>query len=154
MRRSVNYIEVLVFSAHSLVRKEIISTLSGEAEIRVKGLATNIIELGERIAELNPHVVIINDDDHGLSSLGAIKLINQITNNAKILLLIKDYDDEKELTALKMGVRGFLPESVGKAAFIKCVRAINDGEMWVRRKVMEKLIQQLLNRTSGNSLRE
>lgn len=154
MRRNVNYIEVLVFSAHSLVRKGIISTLSGEAEIRVKGQATNIIELGERIVELNPRVVIINDDDHGLSSLGAIKLINQITNDAKILLLIKDYDDEKELTALKMGVRGFLPESVGKADFIKCVRAINDGEMWVRRKVMEKLIQQLLNRTSGNSLRE
>ncbi len=135
-----------MFSAHSLVRKEIISTLSGEAEIKVKGLATNIIELGERIVELNPHVVIINDDDHGLSSLGAIKLINQMTNNAKILLLIKDYDDEKELTALKMGVRGFLPESVAKADFIKCVRAISNGEMWVRRRVMEKLVQQLLTK--------
>ncbi|MBI2487184.1 MAG: response regulator transcription factor [Deltaproteobacteria bacterium] len=152
MGKKQNLIEVLVVSSRPFVRKRIISILSGEEEIRAKGEASNIFELGECIAKQNPNIVIVNDDDKGISSLEAIKLINQETSDAKILLLIKDYDEKKELTALKMGVRGFLPESVGKADFVKCIRAISNGEMWVRRRVMEKLIQQLLSRTAGDNL--
>jgi DNA-binding NarL/FixJ family response regulator len=152
MGKKKNHIEVLVVSSRPFVRKRIISTLSGEEEISAEGEASNIFELGQCIAKHNPNIVIVNDDDKGISSLEAIKLISQETRDAKILLLIKNYDEKKELTALKMGVKGFLPESVEKADFVKCIRAISNGEMWVRRRVMEKLIQQLLNRTGSNNL--
>lgn len=152
MRRRTKSIGFLVVSGRPFVRKRIISTLSDEEEIMAVGEASNIFELGECIPKLNPPIVIVNDDDKGLNSLEAIKLINQKNSDAKILLLIKDYDDERELNALKMGVRGFLPENVGKTDFVKCIRAINNGEMWVRRRVMEKLIEQLLNRKGGNNV--
>ena len=153
MRKKNKCIGFLVVSGHPFVRKRIISTLSDEEEIIVMGEASNIFELGECIPKLNPAIVVVNDDDKGLNSLEAIKLINQKTSDSKILLLLKDYDEERELNALKMGVRGFLPENVGKTDLVKCIRAINNGEMWVRRRVMEKLIEQLLNRTGANNLR-
>jgi DNA-binding NarL/FixJ family response regulator len=151
MRTKTKSIGFLVVSGRPFVRKKIISTLSGEEEIIAVGEASNIFELGECIPKLNPPIVILSDEDKDLNSLEAIRLINQKTSDSKILLLIKDYDEERELNALKMGVKGFLPVNVGKADFVKCIRAINNGEMWVRRRVMEKLIQQLLNRKGENN---
>jgi DNA-binding NarL/FixJ family response regulator len=139
-----NYIEALVVSACSLVREGIISTLSGEDEIKVVGRASNRLDLMECIYKLKPDIVIINDEDNkSISSLEAIRLINQESNDVKILLLIEDYDKDKELAALEMGVRGYLPERARKADFIRCIKAISRGEMWVRREIMGEFIKQL-----------
>ena len=112
MRKKNSHIGVLVVSSISPVRKGIINTLSEDAEIQVKGQASSVLELVECISRLNPSIVIVKDDDKGISSLEAINLINQRADSAKILLLIKDYNEDRELAALKMGVKGFLPESV------------------------------------------
>jgi two-component system nitrate/nitrite response regulator NarL len=144
MGKKADNIRVLIFSARSLVRRGIISALDDEDGIEVLGQASNRLELMEGIGSLNPDIIIVNDDYRGRNVLEIIQLMIQKVPNTKILLLIKDYDEDKELEALKLGVRGFLPESAAKADFIKCVKAVNKGEMWIRRKVMEKLIQQLL----------
>ncbi|MGQ0794442.1 MAG: hypothetical protein ACT4NX_10240 [Deltaproteobacteria bacterium] len=143
------FMDVLVFSSRSLVRKGVISHLSGEDDIRLKGEASNVMELIECLDKIKPNIVIINDDDEEVSILEAINLVNQMASHVKILLLLKDYDEDKEVAALKMGVRGFLPERAGKDDIVKCIKAINDGEMWVRRKVMERLIKQLLITDTG-----
>ncbi|HEX3036780.1 MAG TPA: response regulator transcription factor [Thermodesulfobacteriota bacterium] len=135
-------IGVLVVSSRSLVRRGIISALADEGNIRILGEASNRLELLENIDKLRPGIVIVNDDRE-MNSLETIRLITQKHTDLKILLLIKDYNEDKELEALKMGVRGFLPERAIRADFIRCINAIDKGEMWIRRKVMEKLIQQL-----------
>ncbi|GEM_PF-3027950 len=144
-------IKVLVFGAHSLMRKGIISALIGEDDINVVGQASNRLELIVAIDNLNPNIVII-EDGNGTAGLETINLINQRNGHTKVLLLIKDYDEDKELAALKIGVKGFLTETVAEADLIKCIRAITNGEMWVRRRVLERLIRQFLalNRLNGD----
>ena len=84
------------------------------------------------------------------TTIKAISLLNKNINDlTKILFLINDYDEDLELAALKMGVRGFLPKNVAKTDLVKCIKAINMGEMWVRRRVMQRLIDQLLEKVSG-----
>ena len=145
MEERFDYIGVLIVSAHPLVREGIISVLSGQDDIKVVGYASNRLELMERIYNLDPNIIVVHDEDNkDTNSLEAIQLINHRATNARVLLLVEDDDEDKELTALKMGVRGFLLERTGKDDFIKCIKAINRGEMWVRRKIMEKLIHQLL----------
>ncbi len=146
MGKKSNLIEVLVVSGYPNVRRDIMGNLSGEEQIRLEGQASDVAGLGALLDKLTPDIVVINDDEKGIKSLDAVKLINQKVDDPKILLLIKEYNDEKELAALKMGVRGFLPETVAKADFIKCIRAISNGEMWVRRRVMERLVQQFLTK--------
>jgi DNA-binding NarL/FixJ family response regulator len=142
MSEKTDRIGAMVVSSRSLVRRGIISALTDEDDIKVLGEASNRLELLEKIGKLKPSILIVNDD-RDMNSLETIYFVTQKDSNLKILLLIKDYNEDKELEALKMGVRGFLPESAVKADFVRCIKAINKGEMWIRRKVMEKLIQQL-----------
>jgi DNA-binding NarL/FixJ family response regulator len=151
LRRKDNHIRVLIVGSDDSARKGITDALTGEDEINIEGHASNASELENYINKLTPNIVIVNDQGKGISSLEAISLINKKINNlTKILFLINDYDEDLELAALRMGVRGFLPKSVAKADLIKCIKAINSGEMWVRRRVMQKLIDQLLKKVGGS----
>lgn len=145
MDTETTFIKVLVSSTSSLMRKGIVSDLSGEGGIKVVGQVPNRLELMDSIYRSNPDVVILSEDsNNGTGISDTINLIHQKGINTKLLLITKQYDEDKELALLRMGVKGFLPESAGSADIIKCVKAIGRGEMWVRRKVMEKLLSQLL----------
>ena len=150
MRRKDNHISVLIVGSDDFAGKGIIDALTGENEINIEGHASNVSELEYYINKLTPNIVIVNDQGKGIGSLKAINLINKkISDLTKILFLINDYDEDLELAALKMGVRGFLPKNVAKADLVKCIKAINTGEMWVRRRVMQKLIDQLLKKVGS-----
>ncbi len=150
LRRKDNDIRVLIVGSDDFARKGIIEALAGEDEINIEGHASNVSELEDYIDKLTPNIVIVNDQGKGIGRLEAINFLNKKINDlTKILFLINDYDEDLELTALKMGVRGFLPKSVAKADLIKCIKAINTGEMWVRRRVMQKLIDQLLKKVGS-----
>lgn len=145
MHSETNLIKVLVSCANSLMRKGIVSDLAGVDGITVIGQVSNRLELMESIYRSNPDVVILGEDsNNGTSVLETVNLIHQKAPETKLLLITKECDDNKELALLRMGVRGFLLESAGNVDIVKCVMAIASGEMWVRRKVVGKLIQQLL----------
>ena len=145
MDTETTFIKVLVSSTNSLMRKGIVSDLSGESGIKVVGQVPNRLELMDSIYRSAPDVVILSEDSsNGTGISDTINLIHQKALNPKLLLITKQYDEDRELALLRVGVKGFLPESVGSADIIKCVKAIGRGEMWVRRKVMEKLLSQLL----------
>ena len=147
MQEKSDYIEVLAVSDMPLIREGMISVLSAADDIKVVGHASNMLELMYYLCKLNPNVVILNDEcTKGISSLEAISLINQKAIDAKVVLLIEDYDDDKELTALEMGVKGFLLKRTAKSDFIRCIRAVNSDEMWARKEIIEKLVKQLLRK--------
>ncbi len=67
-----------------------------------------------RIQEHNPSVVIINDDKSDSRNVDTIEIIRQTLHefpSLKILLVIDNYDLDKELKALKIGTRGIFIEN-------------------------------------------
>jgi len=62
------------------------------------------------------------------------------------------HDFDKELSALKIGVRGILSENFDLSTLLECINTLDKGGLWFRRKVMEKFIteQLFLNKQSGS----
>lgn len=147
-------IKVLVSSANCLIRKGIISDLTGQDGIEVVGQVSNRLELMEFIHTLNPDVVILSEDtDNSTSISETISLMHQKAPGTKLLLITKQHEEDRELALLRFGVKGFLTENTESIDIIKCVKAISRGEMWVRRRVLEKYIQHLsvlLHFSNGN----
>lgn len=138
-------INLVIVSDRLLVREGIMYLLSGEDDIKVVDRISNGFELAASLSKLSPDIVIIDDFIKSMNGLEAVRLINQKTADAKVLLLIRDYDEDKELTALKIGIAGFLIENSAKADFIRCIRGVSEGKMWIRREIMEKYIKRQLS---------
>ena len=137
-------IDVLLFSRSSLVGEMITNLLGRYGHINVVSQASNKSELMDCLNDYNPQIVIIHDQfDKNLNTLEAVRLVNEMAEGTKPLILIREYDKEFELAALETGVRGFLPEKRVKSDIVRCITAMNDGQMWVRREVMGEFVTQL-----------
>lgn len=137
-------IDVLLFSRSSLVGEMITSLLGRHRQINVLAQASNKSELMDFLNDYNPQIVIIHDQfDNNLNTLEVVRLVNEMAEGVKPLVLIKEYDKEFELAALETGVRGFLPEKRVKSDIVRCITAMRDGQMWVRREVMGEFVTQL-----------
>ena len=144
MEENSKHIPVLLFSSSLLVREMIISVLASDDDIRVVGQASNRSELIDSLNDDNPDIVIIHDQSsRSVSTLEVVRLINQQDIDVKVFLIIEDYDKAFELVAIETGVRGYLPEGKVKTDLIRSLKAVHEGQMWVRRLVIGEFVQQL-----------
>lgn len=148
-------IKTLLVSSHPLVLKGISGLLKNEPNVKLLGNASNKLEMILRIQESNPSLVIINDKENDTDASITLEIIGQVIYefpSIRILLIINNHDFDKELSALKAGVRGILSENFDLSTLIECIKTLEKGGLWFKRKVMEKFIteQLFLNKNSGS----
>lgn len=60
-----------------------------------------------------------------------------------VIVLGAEGEDEWALKALQAGARGILAKDAGAQDLTKAIRAVHDGQIWTRRKVLSRLVEQL-----------
>ncbi len=149
-------IKVLGVSSNFLVRRGFLSGLSSEHDIEVLCEGSNRLELLDCIGKVKLDVIVVSEISNFSDCLETINLIKQEDFYLKVILVIHQKDLEKELFALKLGVKGIVPGSSSNSNFLRCIRSVNKGRLWIRRKVLERYISQLsiLNGLNGNGIDE
>ena len=137
-------IRIMLYSPSTVFRDAIDGFLKSEDDIEITGTVSDRAELLEFLYNAQVEIAIIHDRNGSISAtLELVKMIRAENETAKILILFDDYNTAYELAALESGVRGFLPESRIKTDIVKCIRAMNSGEIWARRAVMGDFVTQL-----------
>ena len=140
-------VNVLVVSLHPLMIKGITGMLANVPSVKVAGQSMGRIEMMLKIYETDPDVVIINDDDKDMDSPGTLESIRSAISefpNVNVLTIIKAHDFDKELTMLKIGVKGVLLENFEQETLVDAINCVAEGGLWHRRKIMEKFISDQL----------
>ena len=145
--RDQESLKVLLYSSHPLVIKGIKGMLADVPGIDPVGHAANRIEAMLRIHELEPSLVIVNDDGIGNGSSNILESISPLISEfprLSCLLIMSTHDPEKELAALKLGIKGVMIENSERDTLLECIRCISGGGLWFRRAVLEKFISEQL----------
>ena len=145
-------------------RSKLEQSLQGEQDIKV---LTNVISDGgpliadrrinprtditefedviARIGRLKPRVLFVNLDQ----STGGFALFEALhreyPETLLVLLTDKSAKDEEIMQALANGACGYLPHEAAPAHFLKAVRTIDRGEIWVTRKMLGKIMDKVLH---------
>ena len=140
-------VSVLVVSLHPLMIKGINGMLANAPSVKVAGQSMGRVEMMLKIYETDPSVVVINDDDKDMDSPGTLESIRSAISefpNVNVLTIIKAHDFDKELTMLKIGVKGVLLENFEQETLVDAINCVASGGLWHRRKIMEKFISDQL----------
>lgn len=145
--RDQESLKVLLYSSHPLVIKGIRGMLADVPGIDLVGDAANWIEAMLRIHELDPSLVIVNDDGIVNGSSNIPETLSPIISEfpgLNFLMIMSIPDDEKELAALKLGIKGVLIENSESDILLECIWCISGGGLWFRRAVLEKFVTEQL----------
>lgn len=140
-------LSILIYSPHTLVIKGIKGILASTPGINPVGHATSWVETMLMIYELDPSVLIINNDWNCTGSSNISETISPVLSefpglNCLKIMNVPDY--EKEMACLKLGIKGVLLENAESDRFIECIKRISAGGLWYRRAVLERFINEQL----------
>lgn len=106
----------------------------------------SIEEVVARISQLRPRILFINFDqstEWDLALLGALQ--RECPETLVVLLTDKSAQDEQILEALANGARGCLNYEADPLYFLKAVRVVDQGEIWVTRRMLGKIMEKVLH---------
>ncbi len=147
-----NYtIKVLAASSSPLVRRGIVGMLNKEPHLMVVNQASSTNEILDSIYNDQPDLLII-DAINGTqaTNLKRIEIVHKAFPDTKVLLIIDKQDECQELIALRMGVRGIICESVDQSEFIRSIKSVFSGKLWIRQYILEKFVLDLLPKLEAN----
>lgn len=138
-----NPIRVMIVDDHPVVRRGIKSLLGEEEDIQVIGEAVNGKDALEKIAALQPDVILM---DLVMPEMGGIEAIEKITAlhpNARILVMTSFAADDKVFPSIKAGALGYLLKDSDPEDLIRMIRQVYRGELSIHPTIARKVIQEL-----------
>lgn len=110
-------------------------------------MTNSVSTLRDDVVQIKPKVVLLDYDLIGSDGTGNL---NSICSETKIVVIGSDISEEVEWKLLKAGVRGCCRNNVDPKFLKQVVMAVHDGELWIRRTLTCRLIDELGRTTAKN----
>ena len=98
-----------------------------------------------RISELKPRILFVHLDQSEWSFALLEALHRECPETLVLLLTDKSVQEEQIIEALANGARGCLNHEADPFYFLKAVRVVDRGEIWVTRKMLGKIMDKVLH---------
>ncbi len=107
---------------------------------------TEIENILAKISHLRPRILFIHHDPSNDANVTLLEALHRHCPETFIVLLTdKSIREEQILQALANGARGYLSHEADPFYFLKAVRVVDRGEIWVTRKMLSKIMDKVLH---------
>jgi len=140
-------IRILVVDDHPIVRDGVCDILSLQDDFEIVGRAATGEEAVEMIESSGPDVVLL---DLGLPGIDGAEVMRRLTEKgleiAVVVFTIFDTDD-RILSAIKAGARGYLLKSSPKEDIYRAIREVHAGGSLLQPMVASTVLRGIRNQT-------
>ena len=132
---------LVIAGADAACRRRLRQSLGAENHARRVFDVSPQPDLQRHVATLLPAVVLF--DLGAAPNADALETVSALSAQAKTIVLADSEDDALALQALKAGASGFCSRDTATPLIRKAVQLVEAGEIWVGRRVMLRLIEEL-----------
>lgn len=135
--------EIHIMGPHRLLNELMASFLEEEAGTHCR-LAGDLAQVAELAAGAGPEPTLLLLDASGKDLKSCLEYLDDLgesllaRNKVVLFNVVPGLGIEEK--ALRRGVRGFFSGGENRSQFLKGIRAISQGELWVSREVMSRCI--------------
>jgi DNA-binding NarL/FixJ family response regulator len=133
-------IRIVVVDDHPIVRQGLVATLDDEPEFEVVGAAGSAEDAVALVREHRPDLVLLDLELPGLSGVEAIPLLLSASPDTRVLVFTAYDTDERVLSAIRAGAKGYLLKGASVAEIARAVRTVAGGGSALEPQVAAKLV--------------
>ena len=141
-------IRIIIVDDQNFTRQAINSILEQESDFEVVGLAENGIKALEKIAEISPHVAVVDLEMPEMDGFELTQKIYQQFPRTKVVILSSSEDNESINSALKAGAKGYLLKSTSGIELTDTIRSVQRGYFQLGPGLFEKLLSGFIQENS------
>jgi two-component system response regulator NreC len=147
MNTKMSPIKVLLAEDHTIVRKGICALLDAVEDIEVVGEAEDGREAIDKVSQLLPDVVLMDNTMPRLNGLEATRQIKKLFPEIIVLILTMHTDEEYIFQFLQAGASGYLIKKTAPRELVSAIRAVYQGDSFLSPPVSKKVIDEYLKQT-------
>lgn len=129
-------LRILIAEDHALVRAGLRALLLQDSEFEIVGEADNGRDAVRAVAELNPHVVLMDLTMPGMNGMEAILDIKRRHPEVRVLVLTLHKTEEFVLASLRCGADGYILKEATPSELRLAVRTVASGKIYLSPDVM------------------
>ena len=141
-------IRIIIVDDQNFTRQAIKSILEQESDFEVVGLAENGIKALEKIAEISPHVAVVDLEMPEMDGFELTQKIYRQFPRTKVVILSSSEDNESINSALKAGAKGYLLKSTSGIELTDTIRSVQRGYFQLGPGLFEKLLSGFIQENS------
>jgi two-component system, NarL family, response regulator LiaR len=135
--------KVLICDDQALIRDGLEMLLGLERDVEVVGKAEDGAEALEKVAKLQPDLVLMDLKMPGMNGIEATRQIRMHYPAVKVLVLTTYDDDQWVFDAIRAGATGYLLKDTPREALIRAVRGTVEGKSFVDPAVAGRLLEHV-----------
>jgi len=135
---------ILLVEDHTLLRAGLRALLSGDPDLEVAGEAGNGRDAIRLVAELAPHMVIMDLTMPGMNGIEAIAQMKRSWPQIRILVLTLHRADEYIHESLKSGADGYILKDASQEELLVAVRSVLNGKTYLSPDISSRVVSVYL----------
>ena len=141
--------KVLLVDDHVVVRQGLKALFADEPDIEVIGEASNGREAVERLADLEPDVVLMDISMPGLNGIEATRQIQQRYPEIKVVVLSMHANEEYVFQVLQAGASGYVLKQSDSMEVLTAIRAAVAGGSFLSPPISRTVIDDYVRRADA-----
>ena len=147
-------IKVVIADSHDLFRQGLSSLLARQADIHIAGEAKDGAELLSMMHDLQPQVLLMEIYMRGVDGLQTVLDIMAEYPDTTVAILTSSEDDNDVLSAVKMGVKGYILKNSSLDELVQAVQALSEGGAYFSSSMFTKVLQEFTHLARRRDLQE
>ena len=147
-------IKILIVDDHSVVRQGLRMFLKLEPDFEIVGEAIDGADALQKVAELNPDVVLMDLLMPVMGGIQAIEIIKRDYPEIEVIALTSVLEDSTVVNAIRAGAIGYLLKDTEADELIRSIKAAALGQVQLSPKAAERLMREIRTPESPEKLTE
>lgn len=145
MKLSEDTIRVMLIDDHRTMLWGLTALIQGQRpRMDVVGAARSCGEALDRIAEIEPDVVLLDLDMNGENGLDILPSLLR-SGSARVLILTAGRDQATLDLAVQRGARGILHKAASAEHVLKAIEKVHRGELWLDQETLGRVFGALMS---------
>ena len=144
-------IALLIVDDHPVVRDGLVAILGTQPDFKVAGEAASGEEALALFERLRPDVILLDLEMPGMDGVEVIKRLRATQPEVKIVVFTAFDTDERILSALQAGAKGYLLKGAPRSELFEAIRVVHRGGSLLQPVVASRLLSQLSGSESAAS---
>ena len=145
---------ILVVDDHPLMRKGIVQLIAMEPSLRLIGEAGDGQQGVELAHRLQPDLILLDLNMHGLSGMEVLKAIKAADLDTRVIILTVSDSEEDVVTALRLGADGYLLKDMEPEEVLHSLKVAAQGRTALGERVTAIMADALRHENQPKPLNE
>lgn len=139
-------IRVMIADDHNMIREGLKQLLEFDGSIEIVGEASNGVECLEKLNICDPEVLLLDINMPEKNGIDVLKQMKADNSKIKVLILTVHNEIEYLMSAIDIGVNGYILKDSESSELKNAIKAVQNGESYIQPNLIVALNNQLIKR--------